>query len=147
MATPSAEPTDPAVPAAPAMATDAAAASRVSATPAAVELIERLAAQHGPLMFHQSGGCCDGSAPMCFALGEFMVGDSDVLLGEIAGTPFYMSRSQFAYWEHTHLIIDAVRGNGGMFSLERPTGLRFLTRSRLYSDAEWEVVSALGPPR
>jgi uncharacterized protein (DUF779 family) len=104
----------------------------VSATPAAQALIERLRAEHGPLMFHQSGGCCDGSAPMCFALGEFQTGDSDVCLGEIAGAPFYMSRSQFEYWEHTHLIIDAVPGNGGMFSLERPTGLRFITRSRLY---------------
>ncbi len=124
-----------------------AAATRVSATPAAEALIERLRSQHGPLMFHQSGGCCDGSAPMCFALGEFMLGGSDVLLGEIAGTPFYMSESQFAYWEHTHLIIDAVPGNGGMFSLERPTGLRFLTRSRLYGEAEWAAVEALGPPQ
>jgi uncharacterized protein (DUF779 family) len=111
---------------------------RVSATPAAQALIERLRAEHGPLMFHQSGGCCDGSAPMCFALGEFQTGDADVCLGEIAGAPFYMSRAQFAYWEHTHLIIDAVQGNGGMFSLERPTGLRFITRSRLYDDAEWQ---------
>ncbi|CAN7766607.1 DUF779 domain-containing protein [Variovorax sp. LjRoot290] len=118
--------------------------SRVSATPAAQALIERLRAVHGPLMFHQSGGCCDGSAPMCFAAGEFVTGDSDVCLGEIAGTPFYMSRAQFAYWEHTHLIIDAVAGNGGMFSLERPTGLRFLTRSRLYDDAEWKVLEARG---
>jgi len=84
---------------------------------------------------------------MCFAFGDFMLGDSDVLLGEIAGTPFYMSEPQFAYWEHTHLIIDAVPGNGGMFSLERPTGLRFLTRSRLYGDAEWAAIEALGPPR
>ncbi len=112
--------------------------TRVSATPTALELMERLKAQHGDLMFHQSGGCCDGSAPMCFARGEFLVGDVDVKLGEIGGVPFYMSRSQFAYWEHTHLIIDAVPGNGGMFSLERPTGLRFITRSRLYSDEEWK---------
>ena len=115
---------------------------RVSATPAARALIERLRAMHGPLMFHQSGGCCDGSAPMCFALGEFQTGDADVCLGEIAGAPFYMSRSQFEYWEHTHLIIDAVAGNGGMFSLERPTGLRFITRSRLYDDAEWQWLEA-----
>lgn len=130
-----------------ATATAPQAAMRVSATPQAVALIERLRAQHGPLMFHQSGGCCDGSAPMCFAQGEFMLGDYDVLLGEIAGTPFYMSRSQFEYWEHTHLIIDAVPGNGGMFSLERPTGLRFLTRSRLYGDEEWAAIEALGPPQ
>lgn len=117
--------------------------TRVSATAAALALIAQLQEKHGPLMFHQSGGCCDGSAPMCFALGEFLVGDADVCLGEIAGVPFYMSRSQFAYWEHTHLIIDAVPGNGGMFSLERPSGLRFLTRSRLYSDEEWAALPPL----
>jgi len=120
--------------------------ARVSVTPAAQALIERLRAAHGPLMFHQSGGCCDGSAPMCFALGEFITGDADICLGEIAGAPFYMSRSQFEYWEHTHLIIDAVPGNGGMFSLERPTGMRFLTRSRLYEDAEWKALEAQGRP-
>lgn len=112
------------------------AVSRVSATPAALALIETLKAKHGALLFHQSGGCCDGSAPMCFPANEFMVGDIDVKLGEIGGVPFYMSASQFAYWEHTHLMIDAIPGSGGMFSLERPTGLRFLTRSRLYSDKE-----------
>jgi uncharacterized protein (DUF779 family) len=111
--------------------------SRVTATPAAVELAEKLVAEHGPVLFHQSGGCCDGSAPMCFPAGEFMVGSSDVKLGAVAGMPFYMSESQFAYWEHTQLIIDCVPGNGGMFSLERPTGLRFLTRSRLFDDDEW----------
>ena len=95
--------------------------ARVSVTPAAQALIERLRAVHGPLMFHQSGGCCDGSAPMCFALGEFITGDADVCLGEIAGTPFYMSRSQFEYWEHTHLIIDAVKGNGGGIVPRAPT--------------------------
>ena len=116
--------------------------TRVSATPEALELIERLKALHGDLLFHQSGGCCDGSAPMCFARGEFLVGGSDVRLGEIGGVPFYMSASQFAYWAHTHLLVDVVRGNGGMFSLERPTGLRFLTRSRLFTDAE---VAALPP--
>ena len=112
------------------------AVSRVSATPAALALIDQLKAQHGALLFHQSGGCCDGSAPMCFPANEFIVGDVDVKLGDIGGVPFYMSESQFAYWEHTHLIIDAIPGTGGMFSLERPSGLRFLTRSRLYSDAE-----------
>ena len=114
--------------------------TRVSATPEAEALIAKLAAQHGELLFHQSGGCCDGSAPMCFPRGEFMVGDADVKLGEIGGQPFYMSRAQFGYWEHTHLIIDAVPGNGGMFSLERPTGLRFLTRSRLFSDDEFAAL-------
>lgn len=114
--------------------------TRVSATPEALALIAKLAAEHGDLLFHQSGGCCDGSAPMCFPRGEFMIGDVDVRLGEIGGQPFYMSRSQFEYWEHTHLIIDAVPGTGGMFSLERPSGLRFLTRSRLFSDAEWAAL-------
>ncbi|CAG4892322.1 DUF779 domain-containing protein [Paraburkholderia saeva] len=110
--------------------------ARVIATPAAVALIQKLGAEHGSILFHQSGGCCDGSAPMCFPASEFLVGSSDVRLGEIAGVPFYMSESQFEYWQHTQLIIDAIPGNGGMFSLERPTGLRFLTRSRLYDDAE-----------
>jgi uncharacterized protein len=117
-------------------------ATRVSATPAALELIRKLAAQHGPLLFHQSGGCCDGSSPMCFPRAEFAIGEVDVLLGEIGGQPFYMSESQFAYWMHTHLIIDVVEGRGGMFSLEGPEGLRFLTRSRLYTDVE----SAQLPP-
>ncbi|WP_087671242.1 DUF779 domain-containing protein, partial [Caballeronia humi] len=89
---------------------------RVIATPAAIDLIETLKAEHGDVLFHQSGGCCDGSAPMMFPVKEFMVGGSDVKLGEIAGVPFYMSESQFAYWEHTQLIIDCVKGNGGMFS-------------------------------
>ena len=110
--------------------------SRVSVTPAAQALIERLRAQHGPLMFHQSGGCCDGSAPMCYPAGEFRVGASDVKLGEIGGAPFYMSAAQFEYWKHTQLIIDVVPGRGGMFSLEGPEGLRVLTRSRLFTDDE-----------
>ena len=109
---------------------------RVTATPAALALIADLRAQHGDILFHQSGGCCDGSAPMCFPQNEFMVGGSDVWLGDIGGVPFYMSSSQFEYWQHTQLIIDAIPGNGGMFSLERPSGLRFLTRSRLYDDVE-----------
>ncbi len=109
---------------------------RVLATEAALRLIDTLKAKHGPLMFHQSGGCCDGSSPMCYPRGEFLVGDSDVHLGEIGGCPFYMSRAQFAYWEHTQLAIDVVPGRGGMFSLEGPEGLRFLTRSRLYTEAE-----------
>lgn len=115
---------------------------RVTATGAALSLIARLRARHGPLMFHQSGGCCDGSAPMCYPAGEFMVGGSDVLLGEIGEAPFYMSAAQFEYWKHTQLIIDVVPGRGGMFSLEGPEGLRFLTRSRLFSDAEWAALEA-----
>jgi uncharacterized protein len=110
--------------------------ARVIATPAAIELINTLRAEHGDVLFHQSGGCCDGSAPMMFPQNEFMVGSSDVKLGAIAEVPFYMSESQFEYWQHTQLIIDAVPGNGGMFSLERPSGLRFLTRSRLFEDDE-----------
>lgn len=109
---------------------------RVIVTPAAAELIGKLKAEHGAVIFHQSGGCCDGSAPMCFPANEFMVGSSDVKLGTIAEVPFYMSESQFEYWKNTQLIIDAVPGNGGMFSLERPTGLRFLTHSRLFEDEE-----------
>jgi uncharacterized protein (DUF779 family) len=110
--------------------------ARVIATPAAVDLIGKLCAEHGAVLFHQSGGCCDGSAPMMFPQSEFMVGSSDVKLGTIASVPFYMSESQFEYWQHTQLIIDVVPGNGGMFSLERPSGLRFLTRSRLFEDDE-----------
>ncbi|NPT38344.1 DUF779 domain-containing protein [Paraburkholderia xenovorans] len=110
--------------------------ARVIATPAAVELIDKLRAEHGAVLFHQSGGCCDGSAPMMFPQSEFMVGSSDVKLGTIADVPFYMSEPQFEYWQHTQLIIDVVPGNGGMFSLERPSGLRFLTRSRLFEDDE-----------
>jgi uncharacterized protein (DUF779 family) len=114
--------------------------TRVSATDAALALLARLAVKHGPLMFHQSGGCCDGSAPMCYPQGEFIVGDYDRLLGHIGGMPFYISGPQFEYWQHTHLIIDVVPGRGGMFSVEGPEGLRFLTRSRLYSDAEWAAL-------
>jgi uncharacterized protein len=119
------------------------AVARVSATPAALELIAALQARYGPLLFHQSGGCCDGSSPMCYPRGDFLVGEVDVLLGEIGGQPFYMSEAQFEYWMHTHLVIDVVPGRGGMFSLEGPQGLRFLTRSRLYTDEEW---AQLAPP-
>lgn len=116
--------------------------SRVLATDAALDLIARLKTKHGPLMFHQSGGCCDGSSPMCYPEGDLLVGDSDVRLGEIGGCPFYMSIAQFEYWQHTQLIIDVVPGRGGMFSLEGPEGVRFLTRSRLFTDDEWKALSA-----
>ncbi|MBA2350695.1 MAG: DUF779 domain-containing protein [Pseudomonadota bacterium] len=119
--------------------------ARVTATDAALRLIEKLEASHGALMFHQSGGCCDGSSPMCYPRDDFMVGDSDVKLGEIGGVPFYMSESQFEYWEHTQLIIDVVEGRGGMFSLENGEGVRFLTRSRLYNDDEWVALTAAKP--
>jgi len=115
---------------------------RVVATAAALALIEQLRKRHGPLMFFQSGGCCDGSAPMCYPAGEFSVSDTDVRLGTLDGAPFYMGAEQFAYWEHTQLIIDVVAGNGGMFSLDNGTGQRFLTRSRLFSDAELQQLPA-----
>ncbi|MYN30522.1 DUF779 domain-containing protein [Duganella levis] len=110
--------------------------ARVTATPAALDMIAALRDRHGPLMFFQSGGCCDGSTPMCYPAGEFSISDTDVYLGNLDGTPFYMGREQFEYWEHTQLIIDVVEGNGGMFSLDNGTGKRFLTRSRLFSDEE-----------
>jgi uncharacterized protein len=116
---------------------------RVVATAAALELIERLRAQHGPLMFHQSGGCCDGSAPMCYPAGEFKVGGNDVKLGEIGGTPVYMDADQFNYWKHTQLTIDVVPGRGAGFSLEAPEGLRFLTRSRVFTDDEVDALEAV----
>jgi uncharacterized protein (DUF779 family) len=128
------------------MSTPSIAPERVSATPAALAMIERLAVTHGPLLFHQSGGCCDGSAPMCYPRGEFKVGQQDVLLGSIGGQPFYMGKAQFEYWQHTHLIIDLVPGRGSGFSLEAPEGMRFLTRSRVYTDAESEALDAAGPP-
>ena len=121
--------------------------AQVVATDAALALIQELRGRHGELMFHQSGGCCDGSAPMCFPLGEFIVGDNDVHLGDIGGAPFYISESQYEYWCHTQLIIDVVPGRGGMFSLEGPTGRRFLTRSRFYEDAEWNALVASGKAR
>ena len=110
--------------------------SRVRATDAALELIAELRALHGPLMFHQSGGCCDGSAPMCYPQGEFKTGNADVHLGEIDGCPVYIGRAQFELWQHTQLIIDAVPGRGAGFSLESPTGKRFLTRSRVFTPEE-----------
>ena len=109
---------------------------RVKATSEALAFIEFLKEKHGPLMFHQSRGCCDGSSPMCYLNGGFHVGESDVLLGEIGECPFYISKLQYGYWKHTQLIIDVVEGRGGMFSVEGPEGKRFLTRSRVFSDEE-----------
>jgi len=117
---------------------------QVKATLSALQLIERLRAKHGALLFHQSGGCCDGSSPMCYPQDDFIVGDRDVLLGEIGGAPFYISPSQFEYWKHTQLIIDVVNGRGGMFSLENGEGVRFLVRSRLFTDDEYAQLQAQG---
>ncbi len=119
---------------------------RVAVTPSAAEWIRKLKGIHGNLMFHQSGGCCDGSAPMCYPLGEFRVGQQDVYLGTIEGCPFYMSASQFEYWKHTHLTIDVVRGRGSGFSVEAPEGVRFLVRSRIFTDQEITVLESAGPP-
>ncbi len=122
--------------------------SRVELTSAAEDLLRKLYSIHGPLMFHQSGGCCDGSSPMCYPAGEFRVGGADVKLAElkVADIPesmgFWMSASQFEYWKHTHLTVDVVDGRGGGFSLESPEGKRFLIRSRLFSDQEWEILES-----
>ncbi|MBW8172351.1 DUF779 domain-containing protein [Ornithinimicrobium sp. Arc0846-15] len=116
--------------------------SRVAITAEAGALIAKLVDRNGPVMFHQSGGCCDGSSPMCYPLGDFITGDSDVLLAEVKvadvkkAVPIWMSKSQFAYWKHTHLTIDVVKGRGAGFSLEAPEGKRFLIRSRLLTDDE-----------
>src|ERR1700712_85895 len=116
---------------------------RVTATPAAIKLIERLKEMHGPLMFHQSGGCCDGSQPMCFADGEFRTGSSDVCLAVIDGCRFYMSKDQFEYWRHTQLILDVTPGRGSSFSLEIPLGVRFYIHSRIFSGQELLELEAL----
>ncbi|MEC4895028.1 MAG: DUF779 domain-containing protein [Oscillatoria sp. PMC 1051.18] len=110
--------------------------ARVVATDAALKLIAELKAKHGNLMFHQSGGCCDGSTPMCYPDGEFMVGNADVKLGEIGGCAFYIAASQYEYWKHTQLIIDVAPGPGNDFSLESADGMRFLSRSRLFNEEE-----------
>ena len=115
---------------------------RVDITDEAAALVARLEDQHGPLLFHQSGGCCDGSSPMCYPRDEFRIGQRDVYLGEVAGTPFYMGADQFEYWSHTHLLVDVVAGRGGGFSLEAPEGVRFLIRSTVLTDDE---IAALAP--
>jgi len=126
--------------------------SRVDFTESAATLLRKLREIHGPLMFHQSGGCCDGSSPMCYPAGEFRTGGQDVLLqsliveGIAEPIDFWMSASQFEYWKHTHLTIDVVDGRGGGFSLESPEGKRFLIRSRLFSDAEWAILQNQSVP-
>jgi len=109
---------------------------RVTATPAALDLLAEIQARHGAVMFHQSGGCCDGSSPMCYPVGEFILGDRDVCLGEIGGAEVYIGADQYAAWRHTQLIIDVVPGRGGMFSLDNGTERRFLTRSRAFDGSE-----------
>jgi len=110
---------------------------RVVATESTLALIERLRQKHGEMMFHQGGGCCEGSAANCFLPGELTIGEADVLLGEIGGCPFYISKSQYEYWQHTQLIIDVIETRGGgYFSLEGPEGVSFHTRARLFSDEE-----------
>lgn len=122
---------------------------RVSYTEEAAELLRRLTALHGPLMFHQSGGCCDGSSPMCYPDGEFKTGAADVHLADLAvdgldrPVSFWMAKNQFEYWKHTHLTIDVVKGRGSGFSVEAPEGVRFLIRSRLFSDRESEALGLL----
>jgi uncharacterized protein (DUF779 family) len=109
---------------------------RVSVTPAAEKVIDDLRGRFGELMFHQSGGCCDGSSPMCFEKGEFKIGSSDVKIGEVYDCEFFMSIDQFEYWKHTHLTLDVTPGRGSSFSLEIPMGIRFIIRSRLFTDDE-----------
>lgn len=116
---------------------------RIIASEKAVELIRQLKDVHGNLMFHQSGGCCDGSQPMCFAEDEFRIGGSDVCLGEIEGCRFYMNADQFEYWKHTQLILDVTPGRGSSFSLEIPLGVRFLIRSRVFRKEELERLEPL----
>jgi uncharacterized protein len=116
---------------------------RVMATPAALALIAELRERYGPVLFHQSGGCCDGSSPMCYPQSDFIVGDRDVKLGEIGGAPVYIGGAQFEAWRHTQLIIDVVPGRGGMFSLDNGTERRFLTRSRTFSGEETCALSAI----
>ncbi len=109
---------------------------RIEATAEALELIAKIEKDHGPLMFHQSGGCCDGSSPMCYPKGDFIIGASDVWLGNIAGHDMYMSADQFEYWKHTHLTLDVTKGRGASFSLDIPYGMRFVIKSRLFTETE-----------
>ena len=118
---------------------------RVSVTPKAEAVLRKLQGQYGPLLFHQSGGCCDGSAPMCYPRGDFKIGQQDVFLGTIVDTPFYISGPQFEYWQHTHLTVDVVPGRGSGFSVEAPEGVRFLIRSRVFDDAEYRALQEAGP--
>jgi uncharacterized protein len=115
---------------------------RVTGTAAAHALIEELQREYGPILFHQSGGCCDGSSPMCYPAGEFRIGSGDILLGEVGGAPVYIGGAQAALWAHTQLILDVVPGRGGMFSLDNGREQRFLTRSRVFTPAETDALKA-----
>lgn len=106
-------------------------------------MVDELRVLHGPLMFHQSGGCCDGSSPMCFAEGEFRIGESDIRLGNVHGCDFFMSRDQYEYWKHTQLTLDVTKGRGASFSLEIPLGIRFIIRSRIFTEKEWTELNML----
>ena len=119
--------------------------ARVCLTDAAASMVHRLVEQHGPVLFHQSGGCCDGSSPMCYPRDEFRIGQHDVYLGDVAGQPFYMGGAQFEYWSHTHLSVDVVPGRGSGFSLEAPEGVRFVIRSRLFTEDEADELRRTGP--
>lgn len=114
---------------------------RVEATDAAKEIIDQLREEHGELMFHQSGGCCDGSSPMCFPKGDLMINETDVYLGTIHGCEFFMSKDQFEYWKHTQLTVDITSGRGSSFSLEIPLGIRFVIKSRMYTEEEAKNLS------
>ena len=123
------------------MTDEAETVARVTATPAALALLADIQAEHGPVIFHQSGGCCDGSSPMCYPAGDFRIGDSDTLLGTVGDAPVYIGRAQGEAWAHTQLILDVVPGRGGMFSLDNGREVRFLTRGRVFSAAERAALS------
>lgn len=116
---------------------------RVKITPEAAQVIDQLREEHGELMFHQSGGCCDGSSPMCYGKGEFLTGEQDIWMGEVHGCDFFMSRDQFDYWKHTQLTLDVTRGRGASFSLEIPLGLRFVIKSRLFTEEETKQLTPI----
>ncbi|GAB3334671.1 DUF779 domain-containing protein [Marivirga atlantica] len=114
--------------------------NKIDITEEAKKVIDQLKDRFGPLMFHQSGGCCDGSSPMCFEDGDFKIGESDIKLGTIHGCDFYMSKDQYEYWKYTHLTLDVTPGRGSSFSLEIPMGVRFMIRSRMFTPQELEVL-------
>ena len=124
---------------------DAGPIARVALSDKAIALLTELTEIHGPLMFHQSGGCCDNSAANCFLPGEITMGAGDVYLGDIGGCPFYMGKAQYGYWQHTQLIIDVIEGHGGTFSLEGPEGKSFHTRSRVFTPAELAELGITAP--